>query len=171
VERDSHEGAEDIYAVALSIADEPEPNLTKVHSLLRSAHSKGDKRAKYAIATWLLHGVEGIVHQDVRTGIQMLRELQYDNIPEALFDLAVSYDLGKGVKKNEKKAFSLYMRSALLGSSDASFQISEFYREGRLVSRDVPLARAWKVRSERNEQEISPPYRLWLRAPPDNGSG
>jgi hypothetical protein len=150
------------YLHALALSQEEGGSAAKAYELLKAAASQGDQRAKYAIATWLLHGKQGVVEADVKTGLRLLRELAKSNIAEALFDLAVSYDYGWGTRRNEQAAFSCYMRSALLGSKKSCAQIAEFYREGALVKHDHSLYLAWKKRSRQPEVEISPPYRLWL---------
>ena len=151
----------DAYARALAIGRDPSPDLLAAHDLLINASGSGDLRATYALATWYLHGNDA-VSLDEKAGIRILKTLEKSNIPEALFDLAVSYDYGKHVKRNEEKAFSLYMRAALLGDSNACNQVGQFYAEGKFVDHDPKIARAWKLRSEQLESDISPPYRLWL---------
>jgi uncharacterized protein len=41
------------------------------------------------------------------------------NHPRAMFNLALDYDLGRGVRHNPRKAFVLYKRSAELGDKEA----------------------------------------------------
>jgi len=79
-----------------------------------------------------------------------------------MFDLAVAYDLGKVVEQDDAKAFSYYMRAALLGDKEACRQISQFYVEGKVVPFDEELGEAWLKRSQQDETEISPPYRVRL---------
>lgn len=153
------------YLRALALCDEGDGADTKAaYELLQVAASQGDDRARYAIATWLIHGEDGVVEVDRSAGVTILKGLAKSNVAEALFDLAVSYDYGRGTRRNEQKAFSCYMRAALLGSNESCEQIAEFYREGTLVKHDKSLHLAWKKRSEQSEEQISPPYRLWLRA-------
>lgn len=159
------ESGPDLYARALTLADEGERGLGDVLVLLEEAAARGDSRAKYAVANWHLNGMDGVVEKDPRAALILLRELERSFIAEALFDLAWFYDLGKFVRKNEHRAFSLYMRAALLGHSESCRQISEFYREGVLVGHDAKLAKAWATRAEQAEADISPPYRIWLRSP------
>jgi TPR repeat protein len=101
--------------------------------------------------------------------VKLLKSIEDSFIAESLFDLAVSYDLGVGVRTNDKRAFSLYMKAALLGHAESCQQISEYYREGKLVARDMSVAKAWKMRAACAEEDISPSYRVKLR--PDHGTG
>lgn len=151
------------YLVALELADEANPNLAEAFESLREAASAGDIRAEYAIATWYLHGREGVVERDVLLAFEMLKGLEDSCIPEAIFDLAIFYDFGEFVERDEERAFSLYMQAALLGNKEACEQIAEFFREGSVVEHDEKLQRAWLRRAEQKEAEISPPYRVWLR--------
>lgn len=155
------------YDEALQLADTGGDG-NVVMSLLQRASQEGDHRAKYAVATWLLSGQEGVVEKDVKAGVKLLKELEDGDLPEALFDLAVSYDYGWVSRRNAAKAFSLYMRAALLGDAEACRQMAGFYEEGKDVKHDRRLAEAWRKRAEtgeKGEKEISPPYRVWLRPP------
>lgn len=150
------------YETALELAGGEHPDLSQVYTLLNKAIEDGDDRAKYAIASWYLNGNE-LIEKNVKVGTNLLKDLQKSNIAEALFDLAVSYDHGWHVRRHEAKAFSLYMRAALLGHKESCKQVSEFYREGKLVNFDRRLSAAWQQRSQEDEKLIAPPYRLWLR--------
>jgi uncharacterized protein len=155
------ENVTDFYHEALAVARKDDHDSGTVYDLLLHAVEQGDTRAKYAIATWYLAG-NACVPKDERRGVEILKELVNADIAEALFDLAYAYDLGRYVRKNARRAFSLYMRAALLGDQESCVQIAEFYREGRLVPHDMGLSRAWKRRSEERQEDISPPYRVWI---------
>jgi len=130
---------------------------------LLSDASEVDIRAKYAVATWYLHGVEGVVKENKKMAFQILSELEKFNIAEALFDLAVFYDLGVNVEKNEIKAFELYIRAALLGDAESCIQLAQFFREGKLVPYSEPVAGAWEERALAPMSRASFPSRIWLR--------
>lgn len=149
------------YVKALNISREGEGRLEDAYNLLCIARDAGDRRADYAIATWMLSGND-VVAKDISKAVSVLKSLQDANIAEAVYDLAVSYDLGIGLRKNIKTAFSLYMKSGLLGSKLACDQVSQFYAEGRIVPYDKRLAKAWALRAEQAEKDISPVYRLWI---------
>lgn len=153
----------DKYLRALELSDTPDYDTTETFHLLQAASEEGDCRAKYAIATWLLNGMPGAVEKDEAAGFKLLKQLEKSNIAEAILDLAVAYDLGKVVRRNEKRAFSLYMRAALLGDAQACEQISQFYEEGKIVLHDAKLRDAWSIRAQQVEASISPPYRERLR--------
>lgn len=149
------------YDKALALCLRENPDLKSAYDLLVRCSEKGDPRATYALASWYLFGNE-IVQKDEEHGILLIKTLENSNISEALFDLAVAYDYGKGVRKNSKRAFSLYMRAALLGDLSACDQIAQYYAEGKIVAADKRLSQAWALRSKQNEKDISPTYRISL---------
>lgn len=152
---------QDEYEIALTLSRSDPPDLHAAKSSLSKAHEKGDVRATYALATWYLHGNE-VIEKNEKVGVSMLLDIEKSSIAEAIFDLAFAYDCGEFVDHDDLKAFSLYMRAALLGNREACSQVSQYYAEGVTVQHDPALADAWKARSEQEEQVISPPYRLWL---------
>jgi uncharacterized protein len=82
--------------------------------LLIRADKRGDPRATYALATWWLHGKDILVKKNLRKAVGLLRKAA-DAHPDATFDLAVSYEKGRGVRKSQKMAAKLYLKAALLG--------------------------------------------------------
>ncbi len=57
--------------------------------------------------------------------------------------MAVCYEKGTGVKKNEKKAATLYLRAALLGDKQSIYEVGRCYWHGLGVKRDRAIASAW----------------------------
>lgn len=153
----------DDYTLALQLSGNDKPDWAKIYKVLAKASEAGDARAKYAIATWLLAGKDGVLSKDPEKAMVLLKEIENANIAEANFDLALAYDAGDFIRKNEKRAFRLYVRAALLGDPESCFQVSEFYREGKVVGVDLVVSRAWKERSKCSESDISPPYRVKLK--------
>lgn len=150
------------YDLALDIAENVPSDVSRAMILLKDAVDQGDPRAMYAIATWKIHGMPPDIEQDTREGIRLMKLAAKHPIAEALFDLAVIYDHGVLIRRNVKKAFSLYARAALLGDTESCAQLSQFYREGKTVDYDEDLAEAWLIRSREDEASISPSYRIWL---------
>lgn len=152
--------SQDKYSLALDLS-RTEGNLYKVKSLLEEARDEGDLRATYAISTWYLNGNK-IIEVDEDKGVGLLLGISSCNIAEANFDLGFAYDTGRVVEQDDMRAFSYYMKAGLLGDSEACSQVSQFYREGKVVPFDENLAAAWEERSKQDEVDISPPYRIWL---------
>lgn len=149
------------YEMALSLAKSTPADLKAAYEYLILASSNGDQRADYAIATWYLSGNEVVQRDEIRA-FEILKSLERSNIAEACFDLAFSYDSGRGCRRNAGRAFSNYMKAGLLGDKEACQQIAQYYLEGVLVKYNKELFLTWKLRSEKSEQEISPAYRLRL---------
>lgn len=101
------------YECALKNAKRSKRPSRQTCELLRAAADNGDPRAIYAIATWYLHDNE-FTGTNFKKAARMLRKAADAGIAEAAYDLAVSYEKGAGVKKSEKAAFRLYVRSAML---------------------------------------------------------
>lgn len=141
-------------------------NLRDVFQTLSSAAADGDHRAVYAVATWHLHGKEGFLDANPAKALPMLHSIEDSYVAEALFDLAIFYDFGEYVEEDEQKAFALYLRAGLLGDAESCGQISQYFREGKVVPDDQSIAEAWNIRSQQLEVDISPPYRIWLRPSP-----
>jgi uncharacterized protein len=99
--------------------------------------------AQYALATWYLHGFDNIVKINIKKGIALLRKASGKNEPNACYNLAISYELGKGVKKSISKAVQYYTKSALLGEVDAMDQLTRIYYYGHGVEKNRLLARVW----------------------------
>lgn len=74
-------------------------------------------------------------------GAQMVREAADQGLPEALFDLGVYYQTGKGgVSKDLKLGFTYLKKAADQGYAPAQLQIAEAYFEGFGVPKDEKAA-------------------------------
>lgn len=152
------------YEKALEIADREDDEIDGgvVLSLLDRGIEDGDERAVCARAICYTDGKYGS-DIDVAKATELFLTLSESRIPEALFALAVSFDTGDGVVKDQAIAFEYYLEAATLGHSEACFQVSEFFREGKTVPESQNLQNFWLKRSEKAEAEISSADRLWLR--------
>ncbi|MFZ4261329.1 tetratricopeptide repeat protein [Sphingobacterium sp. HJSM2_6] len=75
-------------------------------------------------------------------------------LPVCIIRLAVCYKKGKGVEKNDKYAFSLYLKSVLLGDKEAIYEIARMLcygiwgHENRILTQDcIDLADYLKVKN------------------------
>ncbi len=100
----------------------------KVFELLLSSHSDGDFRATYALATWYLHG--RFVRVDLKKAIKFLKLAAENHIADAQHDLAVSYEKGVGIEKNECKAFEFYLKAALNGDIQSIYEVGRCFYYG-----------------------------------------
>lgn len=81
------------------------------------------------------------------------KAIQYGSVI-ANFNLAYMFEFGKGVEKDNKRAYGLYKKAALLGSNLASYKMfwliySEKNRKGRFSS-----AYSWLLLSEMNKNDV-----------------
>lgn len=129
------------YDRALAEIKARPPNHEKALSLLERAHRAGDPRATYALGTWWLHG--HVVGRDIKKGLAMIRWAASAGIPEAHFDLAVSLELGEGIRKNTTAAAHHYLRAALSGDSQAVFEVGRCLYWGIGLAKDRRNAQAW----------------------------
>jgi len=132
-----------LYEKALALADSSKPEWGEVFRLLSRAQEAGDPRAAYALATWRLHGKEPYVKRDVKEAVRLLKIAADDGVPEALYDLAVCYQNGEGVRENDRKAFDLYLRAALKGEVDSVVEVARCLKYGRGVERNLLASRAF----------------------------
>jgi uncharacterized protein len=93
-----------------------------------------------------LHG--HVFKRSIRTAVALLREAAQRNVADALYDLAICYEEGTGVRKNVKKAVELYVRAALQGERQSIYEIGRCYHYGIGVAQDRSIARVWLDRAE-----------------------
>uniref|UniRef100_A0A7S3D6T8 Sel1 repeat protein n=1 Tax=Palpitomonas bilix TaxID=652834 RepID=A0A7S3D6T8_9EUKA len=66
---------------------------------------------------------------------------------EAMFQLALCYEQGKGVLKNEARAAELYQEAADKGNVEAMFQLARCYEHGKGVIQSQAKAAKWFEKS------------------------
>lgn len=131
------------YELALREARRKRPNPSKAYQLLLRAHRKGDARAAYALGTWYLFGRKGVVEKNLSKAVALLRQAADAEHPDALYDLAVCYAKGVGVRRSDRKAVVLYLRAALRGEKQSAYELGRCYWHGAGVQRDRRVARVW----------------------------
>lgn len=104
--------------------------------------------------------------------IEHLRVRSAKGEPQAIYLLAVQYDRGGILVKNEKKAIELYRQAADLGSPAAQWILSGKYSSGKGVEKDNAEAYKWALLSVEHgsvvakklipklEKELSPEEKL-----------
>ncbi len=134
---------EDIYQNALQEAKKKKPDCDKVLRSLNICEAEKHPAGTYALATWYLHGTH--VKKNLKEGLRLLRKAADLNVPEALYDLGVSYEKGKGwgIAKNEKLAARSYLRAALLGDAQSVYEVGRCYYYGIGVEQDKYIGKIW----------------------------
>ena len=72
--------------------------------------------------------------------------------------LALSYDLGAGVKRDLKKAIFWYKKAAVAGNANAMVFIGTFYRYGHGVPQDIKKAKYWYGRAAARGNSLGKKY-------------
>ncbi|WP_116004323.1 MULTISPECIES: tetratricopeptide repeat protein [unclassified Simplicispira] len=134
------------YELALAAASSSQPKLEAARSLLEEAHQNGDPRATYALATWCLFGHGGF-ELDLKRAVALLKEASKADIPSAHFDLAVCYEKGSGVRRNNKLAYRHFLAASLYGDNDAYGEVGRCLYYGIGIDRDRKAAKIWLRRA------------------------
>lgn len=120
----------------------PRPRWPRYAALVRRAARAGDDRARYAIATWYLHGQANIGVRRNRRVARRWLELAARSSALAMFDLAFAHETGQlGLRKSERTAYRWYVRSAEYGSISALHEVGRCLFHGIGVAPDRTKAR------------------------------
>ncbi|WP_338847460.1 tetratricopeptide repeat protein [Massilia sp. W12] len=135
------------YEKALKIMQMPNPNIEEAKNFLFRALEKCDPYAAYALGTWYFHGSYGI-QQNKEKGVELWLIASEKKVTDALFDLAVSYETGNGVKKNLSRAAMFYIDAAIRGDRKAIFEVGRCYFFGIGLAKNKKIADIWFERAE-----------------------
>ena len=141
------------YDLALRAASRKQPDFTQAAALLESGHNEGDQRATYALATWHLYGHAGYP-KSLSKAARLLKLAASADIAAAHFDLAICYETGEGVKKNEAKAYLHYLAAALNGDLDSLGEVGRCLFHGIGTTRDRKAAEVWFRRADAMKVKI-----------------
>jgi TPR repeat protein len=134
-------GEKSLYSDAIRMARKAGPTKAAA-ALLRESHDSGDPRATYSLATWYIHGTPTAgIKVSPRKAIQLLRKAARKGVPDAVYDLAYSYEVGFGVRKAPSKAFDLYVQAAQKGCKLALKEVVRciYYGVGAIKHRELAL--------------------------------
>lgn len=95
---------DELIQTARELVKQAVPDYEQAYKLLDIAYKQGSPEATYAIATWYLHGSH-FLEQDYVKGTKYLKKAAKMKWPDAMYDLAISYEGEMYVSKNKKKAF------------------------------------------------------------------
>jgi TPR repeat protein len=70
------------------------------------------------------------------------------NIPDAMYDLAMCLEKGDGIRKNTRRAFEFYLKSALRGYDLAFCEVGRCYYFGIGTKEDKHIGKMWFKRAE-----------------------
>ncbi|MDR6840310.1 tetratricopeptide repeat protein [Pseudoxanthomonas sacheonensis] len=113
--------------------------MASVASLLEDAHKSGDRWATYALGTWYFHG--RFFDKDEKKGFLLMLHAAEGFIPDACFDVAVSYETGKGIRKNLRKAGIYYFRGMMLGEKQSIAEVGRLFYWGIGLPKNRDIAK------------------------------
>ena len=133
------------YYRALHLAEQESYNHKDVIRLLEESVILGNKKAAYALASWYLNGYH--MRKNYKKAFELLQMAVLDGsengfvqYKDALYDLAVCYEIGHGTLKDTRLAYSYYLKSAFNGDKQAIEEISRCLYYGIGVSKDRELS-------------------------------
>lgn len=121
------------------LLSENEGDVRRGVALVLELEAKGDALARYAVATWHIHGAYGYT-VDVEKGISMLSGAADKLQAEALYDLGYLTRERKLTDRPSRSAFGYYLAAALLGDQDALAELYKCLYWGIGVYRDRSIA-------------------------------
>ena len=84
------------------------------------------------------------------------KQLSRGGDADAQYNLGIMYDNGRGVIKDEMKAFALYLKAAEQGNASAQYNVGSMYYEGRGVLKSYSKARYWIEKAyENNDPKVT----------------
>ncbi len=135
------------YDEALAEMRSNSADVFKAFALLTRADAAGDARATYALATWYLHGRSPIVEPDLAKAISLLQVAANAGVPDALYDMGVSYEKGESGQPDFVRAFRSYLAAALRGEEQSIYEVGRCYHYGIGVNVDREVAEIWLQRA------------------------
>ncbi len=141
--------AEKDYAEAMKLAaglGGTRINLAKAAEYFQRAAAKNAPEAEARLAYWINNGVGGLDKDNVKAEQWAKKALadgltaKATNSVEAQTELAMLYEFGLGVSKDETKATELARKAANQGYADAQNNLGWLYQNGQGVTKDVGKA-------------------------------
>jgi hypothetical protein len=90
----------------------------------------------WAVAADFDTGMRAYRQGDYSTAWQEWKPLADEGIPEAQYGLAVMFENGHGVQRDEAKAFDWFLKAAEQGDANAQFMVAVYYGRGTVVEND-----------------------------------
>lgn len=101
----------------------------------------GDARAQYLYSSMLDKGIATDVNLEEAT--KWLKAASDQRLVVAMSDLGAAYHAGRGVEKDDVKAFGLYRLAAEAGNLGACINLGLMYRNGEGTEKDLVQAEKW----------------------------
>jgi TPR repeat protein len=105
------------YREALAEMRQGHPDVEKARALLEEAVHRGNPNAAYALG----------VKKNPKRAIELIESAANADVPDACYDLAVSYEKGVGVEINQERAFDLYVKAMLNGEKQSIYEVGRCF--------------------------------------------
>lgn len=128
------------YEQAYAELTRPNSDFETGLSLIMEAVADGDPVAEFALSTLYLDGREPHVAVDKKKGIALLKSAAAANIADAQYELAICYENGDGVRKDDRLAFEWYLRAALRGNAQSVWEVGRCYYFGIGIAQNRRLS-------------------------------
>lgn len=115
------------------------------------------KEIEMAIASigWIKQQEPTGIKRDKNDDAEDFSELKKQKESQEQYELGCMYDFGIGVDKDEKLAFSWYMKSAEQGYAPAQHNVAFFYESGTAVDANIDKAVFWYLKAAEQEFDQS----------------
>ena len=148
----------------------------------RKAAARGHARSCSRLGAFCIHKADDDIYElddavpdeRIDEGLNWLRMGVALGDPEAMNSLATSYEKGRRLPKNIRKAFALYLQAAEKGDKNAMFNLALCYQHGKSVPQDYAKACEWyRKAAEKNDvksiSNLAYKYLRGLGVPQDYG--
>lgn len=128
------------YGLLLYEKDDSPSVLRDAAHYIKISADNGNMEAKAQYGIMLIHG-KGISINYEEAAKYLKESTNHQNNPDAFFGLGYLYENGKGVEKDDKKAYQYYKLSAKYKSTDALLRLGNDYFDGQIDGVNIPLAK------------------------------
>lgn len=93
--------------------------------------------------------------QKYKDAIEWYEKAAEKGLPEAIYELAMCYDLPKGCGQDKEKAFQLCLKAAEKGLEKAQFRMGNYYENGIGTAQDFVQAMFWYNEAKKNGNHMA----------------
>ncbi|KAL4087312.1 hypothetical protein PRIC1_013206 [Phytophthora ramorum] len=127
-------------------AEGNDDEVQKALHVWRIAMDKGSEKAKFSYALCMKKGI-GFPKKDAAGATKYFKELTAAGHGWGTFAYADALSTGEGTRKNEKKAFELFMKCAESGVPPAYMNVSNMYTSGTGTKKNEVEALKWLIKA------------------------
>ncbi|MCV6615696.1 MAG: sel1 repeat family protein, partial [Cellvibrionaceae bacterium] len=118
------------------------PDFINAWNCINKEAERGNSEAIYAIGTWYFHGNELVKPNKVKA-FEYFKIAAGLNYPDAVYDLACSFELGEGCSQDLARAYKYYVKAAILGDRQAIYEVGRCLYYGIGTREDTVAADIW----------------------------